>query len=292
MKVLYIAGAGRSGSTLMSRLLGEVEGFVNVGEATGHILNRDRRNMPIPCGCGHPLERCDFWGDLLPRVDENGCLGRRFGRLRAMPGLLGPFRSANSDAVAAYRAAAEALLLDAGAAAGCDVVVESSKVPANALILAGASEIELFVVHLVRDASGFIASRSADKAYLRRMSPFKAAAVWSASNLASETLRRRVANYAVVRYEDFVAAPEAYLRRLVRYATGESRDLGFLDGSVARISVQHIVAGNPDKLDGGEVVIRCPQRPRLGAVAWFANLPTVPLNSRYRRARNVLPEGP
>ena len=32
VRVLYVAGAGRSGSTVLANLLGEVPGFVSVGE--------------------------------------------------------------------------------------------------------------------------------------------------------------------------------------------------------------------------------------------------------------------
>jgi hypothetical protein len=39
VKILYIAGATRSGSTLLSRLLGEIDGFINVGEALRWLFN-------------------------------------------------------------------------------------------------------------------------------------------------------------------------------------------------------------------------------------------------------------
>src|SRR6266516_3342272 len=58
-RVVYIAGLGRSGSTLLERLLGELPGVCAVGEVV-HMWRRsivdDER-----CGCGEPFARCGFW---------------------------------------------------------------------------------------------------------------------------------------------------------------------------------------------------------------------------------------
>ena len=51
--VVYVAGSGRSGSTLLERTLGEMPGFVNVGE----LIDLFRRVAPRNerCGCGQPF---------------------------------------------------------------------------------------------------------------------------------------------------------------------------------------------------------------------------------------------
>ena len=48
--VVYIAGSGRSGSTLLERALGEIPGFVNVGELID--LYRRVADHGELCGCG------------------------------------------------------------------------------------------------------------------------------------------------------------------------------------------------------------------------------------------------
>src|SRR4029079_15238908 len=59
MKVLYIVGVGRAGSTPLERMLGAVPGSVNAGELNAifsRVATQDQR-----CGCGAPFSRCPFW---------------------------------------------------------------------------------------------------------------------------------------------------------------------------------------------------------------------------------------
>ena len=64
VRIIYLAGLGRSGSTLLERLLGELPGVCAVGEVV-HLWQRgivdDER-----CGCGEKFSECDFW----PRVGQ------------------------------------------------------------------------------------------------------------------------------------------------------------------------------------------------------------------------------
>ena len=57
--VLFIAGFGRSGSTLLDRLLGSTPGVHSGGELAAiwtHGLVDDRL-----CSCGAPFSGCPFW---------------------------------------------------------------------------------------------------------------------------------------------------------------------------------------------------------------------------------------
>ena|SRR5438874_13839335 len=59
VRVLYVSGWVFSGSTLLSNILGEIEGVFAAGEVR-HIWRRglleDR-----PCGCGAAFSACPFW---------------------------------------------------------------------------------------------------------------------------------------------------------------------------------------------------------------------------------------
>ena len=58
-RVVYVGGIGRSGSTLIERLIGQLPGVCPVGELV-HLWERgiveDER-----CGCGEPFRLCPFW---------------------------------------------------------------------------------------------------------------------------------------------------------------------------------------------------------------------------------------
>src|SRR5215472_10332799 len=64
--VIYIAGSGRSGSTLLERALGELPGVVNVGE----LMDLFRRTVAHGerCGCGQSFADCPFWAGVGKRA--------------------------------------------------------------------------------------------------------------------------------------------------------------------------------------------------------------------------------
>ncbi len=67
VKVLYIAGKGRSGSTLLSSLLGQLPGFFNAAAMSklwvwGLVEN-------YRCGCGLPMQECPTWRAVLTEAD-------------------------------------------------------------------------------------------------------------------------------------------------------------------------------------------------------------------------------
>ncbi|HEX6984894.1 MAG TPA: hypothetical protein VF170_05935, partial [Planctomycetaceae bacterium] len=59
--MLYVAGWGRSGSTLLSYILADLPGFVAVGEL--RYLWSAISNGEL-CGCGEPVTACPFWKDI------------------------------------------------------------------------------------------------------------------------------------------------------------------------------------------------------------------------------------
>src|SRR5450755_566845 len=58
-RVVYLGGLGRSGTTLLERLLGELPGVCSVGEVV-HLWQRGIAEAER-CGCGEPLPGCPFW---------------------------------------------------------------------------------------------------------------------------------------------------------------------------------------------------------------------------------------
>ncbi|MEK8106123.1 hypothetical protein NKG94_14870 [Micromonospora sp. M12] len=83
VRVLYLAGSGRSGSTLVTTVLGQLPGFFAAGELRylwrrGLLENR-------PCGCGSPLADCPVWAPVradLADADPAGIATRLAERLR------------------------------------------------------------------------------------------------------------------------------------------------------------------------------------------------------------------
>ena len=93
--VLYIAGTGRSGSTVLANILGEVDGVFAAGEVR-YLWQRGLKEGRL-CGCGLPVRECPVWSKVLAlagelddpaRVDGIVSMLQRTGRIRNLPGVL------------------------------------------------------------------------------------------------------------------------------------------------------------------------------------------------------------
>jgi len=280
LKVLYIAGSGRSGSTIIARLLGEVSGFVNVGEAARFLFDSHLQARNAPCGCGSSILDCDFWkeiaGAIPPGLAEQGA---RLVRMRRFPSLI----RAQHSTISEYRPLSSAIAdvyRRVIRQTGCNVIVDSSKNPANALLLALVPEIELHVLHVVRNPHQVIASWTKKKGYLVTHKSRNVIAWWWSYNILSEALRTKARSYRLLRYEDFVRDPHRTLMQVTTEVTGAPVPTPFLNGNVATLNLQHALAGNPDKLKVGQVSIG--ESRAAGTRKLLVDLLTFPLQLRYR----------
>ncbi len=60
--VLYLGGLGRSGTTVLERVLGELPGVCSAGELV-HLWRRGVLDDET-CGCGRPFGSCPFWVEV------------------------------------------------------------------------------------------------------------------------------------------------------------------------------------------------------------------------------------
>ncbi|MEV7226897.1 sulfotransferase [Polymorphospora sp. NPDC051019] len=274
VRVLYLAGSGRSGSTLLTTVLGQLDGCFAAGELRylwqrGILDNR-------PCGCGAPFAECPLWTRVvaaLPAADAGRIAAglRTRLRMRGLPGLLRRHRAGRTavpahpdDAVLAalYTALAEAV---GPAGPAGPVIVDSSKLPPYGALLDGLPGIDLRVLHVVRDpratAFSWRRRRSLDGVpgdrLMSRPPVWKAALLWSVWNAATLRLwgRRAPDRYLRVRYEDFVADPAGTTARIAGFAGLDAGELPFTGPGEVRLAATHSVAGNPSRHRTGPVPI-------------------------------------
>jgi hypothetical protein len=274
--VLYLAGSGRSGSTLLERALGEIPGFVNVGELID--LYRRVAEHGERCGCGREFAQCPFWSQVGERavggwqeqkLAATRDLQARVARQRRMPRLLAmPLAGARFRAdVAAYGANYAGLYEAIAAEAGAACVVDASKWPVQALALARAG-LDVRVIHLVRDVRGVaysLGKRDVSRPHavgeadvMTRLSPAEAAARWVAVQSQAGLLRRCGLPVTRMRYEDFVRRPrhavEAALAGIgLAVPPGHLEHIG--DGRVM-LGSSHGLSGNPSRFRDGEITLR------------------------------------
>ena len=284
LKLLFIAGSGRNGSTLLARLLGQIDGYQNIGEATQYLFNERMIAKQIPCGCGRPLSECEFWQEIISdiEIDEIRPLSTSLLSMRQIPMMLSPIKSRSFQKKIQKLLSVSIDYFEAiQKKSGCKVIVDASKNPANALILGQLPGIDLSVIHLVRDPRGFVSSWSKPKGYLHSFPMHTTTLWWLAYNLFSELLRFYIKKYVLVRYEDFVQDPSKYITKIAQVVANEDISLDFIEGSHVRIDMQHMLGSNPDKLSSGQLKIKDQRWDLPWFKAWFVSLATLPLLFRY-----------
>lgn len=274
VKVLYIAGIGRSGSTLLARALGGADGLVAAGEVM-HFFGRGLVNNEL-CACGSPVRDCPLWGSVAEGLRDGGGpvpssqlerLRHRVTEGRHLPALLSPVRTGRlEEKLDRLRRRLGDLYGGLRRASGGRAVVDSSKNAGYARILRDTPGVELHLVHLVRDSRGVAHSLGKQKPrpgvpwdggqeLLDRRGPGLASVFWSTAQLMVESMRGDVASYRRVRYRDFVRRPEESLRSILRQA-GELRGadhLSHVEPGAVELEPQHILAGNPMRSRQGRV---------------------------------------
>lgn len=270
--VLYIAGLGRSGSTLLDRALGATDGCHTLGEVV-HVWSRgvdaDER-----CGCGEPFSTCPFWTkvgqvafggwDSIDR-DELRRLQASVDRTRHVPLLTVPrLRSGFRTAVARYGSLLSKLYLAAAEVSGADVLIDSSKHVSTAYMLRHVPGIDARVLHLVRDPRGVAYSwtkrkalpSAGDGAQMARYSPLKTSMLYLVQNGMLDLLSLSATPRLRVRYEDFVAEPRWELDRILAFAGKPGTTRPHVRPGEVDLGPNHIVGGNPMKGRLGTVPLR------------------------------------
>jgi hypothetical protein len=280
MKVLYVASVPHSGSTLLANALGELDGFFSAGELhfLPHVLELGRS-----CGCGEPFSACPVWSQVLAeaaplRPDDRWLLARTLPLLAA-----GRAPGAGGGAIERYLDSLGALYPGVGRATGCRVLVDSSKSPSYAYLLSRVPGVELYVVHLVRDARATAFSWRRKRNRLST-SPALFGAIWAWWNAVLPVVARRATAYRLQRYEDFVRDPDAALRGLAAFVGERVSATPIVDGRTLRLGVNHTAAGNDNRFRVADVPLRLDDewRARTDARSTAATLLAAwPLQLRY-----------
>lgn len=273
VEVAFVGGIGRSGSTLLCRVLGQVPGVVHVGEIC-YLWNQSVRNNRL-CSCGRPFLGCPFWTEVgsaafggwdAVDVDHADRLRRGVERNRQVGRLAfaGP-GSTYGRAVAEYAELTGAVLRAVRDVSGARVVVDNSKLPSSAYLRRRTPGLDLRLLHLVRSSHGvcYSWSKTMERDDLAgrtmpRFPPVRSAAEWSAYNALLDSLGTLGVPRLLVRYEDVVSAPRPAVERVLDFlgVVPGPGDLDFIAADSVTLGADHAVWGNPSRLRTGPQQLR------------------------------------
>lgn len=278
--ILYIVGVGRSGSTLLDRLLGSIEGFHSCGEV--FELWRRVINHKAPCSCGQYAEECPFWSAVLKKTlwnTENDLrtriqdfAGQFYSTItkRNLGNLLFPRlrsrdfrrRIANIEGVIQrlYQAIAEL--------SGARVIVDSSKSPYYAWLLSEIGAIDLYLVHIVRDSRAVVYSHIRRRfvpeiGYTTTRNPLLIALACNLHNFLAERLQAKH-RYVRIRYEDLATHPRETILYIVetlglveKAGLDKTKLFTYFSGENQVVLERgHLIAGNAMRFKHGRIQIK------------------------------------
>lgn len=253
MKIAYVTGLGRSGTTLLDVLLNAHSRMIGVGEVHklrgfAHLLRNPNPqsldSIGNSCACGAPtIWECPFWTRVDAALRERTGRGLRDLDLEARD--RATFERDNYDLFAAV-----------AAVAGADCVIDSSKRVTRLRRLLAHPELEVVPIHVIRNPKGRSSSIRRRKGHaLRPAVQFS----YRSLRLFGLLFNRP---HLVVHYETLAAQPEAEMRRVMAFL-----GLPFEPAQVSgwADSEPHNLAGNAvRRATSSEISLRETWREELG----------------------------
>jgi hypothetical protein len=269
LRLVYIAGVARSGTTVLDNVLGNHPLIQSVGELARLPSDAWLQNFEHYCACGERSKNCPFWvavqqawcnsnGNIaIPKYIE---LQNKVEKFRQWPLLL----CQSWQSTRTFQAYAEqtVLLLKAiQMVSGCAIIVDSSKGLERALALSLIPDIDMKIIQLVRDPRGVVWSHK--KAFtkdlkhglprdIRSQPAWRATLYWCRMNLQTDWLRRRVGpeKSMLVRYEDFMLQTLPVLQKIGNFIGVDLLSVQQAIKQEEKLHFGHTIAGNRVRMQG------------------------------------------
>ncbi len=259
VRILYVGGYVRSGTTIVDMLLGMNTATFAVGEINIFFQQVTRTNDPAKCSCGHTLRECPFWSEVLARfqaalpdisLHQANLITRK---VETFPERLRDASHYWDDYVKIWR-----VMIDAVAEiSGASIIVDSSKTGRHSLCRPLSLEqagFDVSLLQMMRDPRAVTWSklrREIGKGRLHGRLPILAAAAfsgfhWSLTNLSTGWRYgdQKTLPYYELHYEEFIDDPVGKLREIEQaFQLDLSRTIEVIETD-AEVENGHLSSGN------------------------------------------------
>lgn len=281
LNIVYLAGTGRSGSTLIERILETHHKVASAGELGMlwfYVTRVKIRPEDLPCPCGARMADCPHWSAVVNAagftkndIREIIDLQATVYALRNFPVYFIPILNRKiKKRINKLARHYERFYHAIAAVTGAVTIIDSSKFALGPLILKRIPSVNVYVKHLVRRPEGFVLSWATVKyhagfggAPTDTRPPVRTALEWLFLNLMVETLRfvMPVRRYT---YEWFTEKPRQRIKEMMQdVATFEGNSsTAFESEFEITLPAGHALLGNPDRFTSGKTVIRRDERYR------------------------------
>jgi len=225
-KVIYIAGLGHSGSTILDMLLSTARRAVGLGQVWTVV----RETRPITCArfcsCGAPAPKCDFWGPVIDELHKSTAPSYPGHRYRLVLDRVDEMYGAETS------------------------VIDSSKQVANLSFLLDQNNVDLRVLHNIKDVRAFTISALDNEIRKQRRPgiPEWFFYQWYRGNRMIERQVTQLLSHPPLRimYEALCFATDDIARQVADHLGGDYID----SGAALNGGNTHIISGNRARLPG------------------------------------------
>ncbi|WP_276390814.1 sulfotransferase [Eudoraea chungangensis] len=254
LKVIYCMGSGRSGSTLMSIILGNHPKISGPGEIyTIHRLKEEN----FSCSCGERVEECTYWASILEEWKSNVGIDSFNQYVFQSKNVVENFKSPiawlnlilNYPSKRAlyknYQDNTYHYLSSIINHSKKPILIDISKNPLRAFALLKHPNIDLKLIHLVRDGRSLAFSlKNSRRENIRKRKVSRTALFWLIANRQSDFVLKRAKNGLRIKYEDLALHTDRTLERIAKVAEVDPKHLlDVIKGSLAN-DKSHIMEGN------------------------------------------------
>lgn len=279
--IIFIAGRGRSGSTLLGKTFDTAQQIFHAGELRyfaqiGYKENRE-------CECGEPLKSCPFWGRIIHSFEKN-----EFDEIHtASKGLPTHLEIELRNTVNSriehnplYVSLLNKLYQVIKNVSGSKYILDSSKFPVYLHYILNLNDVRVRVIHLTRDPRGTSYSWSTKKQGSKGQSSelvgqhsfLKEATKWRLWNGLIRDMLKDVEYSVHTKWEDFLSDPCGESERIMGALNLEMSRPAFVSPTHVRLSIGHAFWGNSSRRLDGVTEIRKEEEWRLHMPRWKKSL--------------------
>ena len=270
VKVLFVGGTGRTGSTILDKVLGSSPSWFSGGELA-FFWDKGMVQGGL-CSCGKAVSDCEIWRasiDLAFKdqgIDPQKMVAQRktFWSIHLPMLAFKRLTSRKLDNLGDFPANVETLYEAVSQVTHCQVIVDSSKESHYSFILRERTNLDIYFLHLVRDprAVGYSWSKKKselgfqNKSLMERRGVLKTTIYYWVSNLAAIWIwRNESERYKILRYEDFADDPQLVIESISDFVHEPIGLEQFSDGNKFKIKPPHLAWGNPNRFSNQDLQV-------------------------------------
>lgn len=247
-KLIYIMGAGRSGTTILEILLANNPGIIGVGELT-HIF-RDGFLGNELCACGDKFNDCHFWSKICNEYTWNEAeINQLFNLFKSVSSHLrfplNALNVCNTRKQKSYHLANQKLFESIAKTARANTIVDSSKYAGRALVLAKMQLESVYILSMTRSPVGILQSFRKPLLEQPPKSALAAMIYYCYTLLCARIVVWLLGDKILrINYEELCRSPMATLRKIEKHCKIDlSNSLSYLELD-CDFRVGHMISGN------------------------------------------------